>query len=336
LDVRLSPEQTALRDSVRRVVADLGARAVGELDDEPRRDALDRAATAAGWRELRSAADPAGGPWASGVEVGLVAEALAAGAADVAFIGPTLAAELRRRAGAPSGSRTETILLTGDLSRLALEGEPAVAFDAHGASSALALAPHEGGWALTTTAIDRVGSRVDLTRASGTPTGATSRVPGQRRLLDADDLARVRVLGLAAATADLLGTMDGAVRLAVGHATERRQYGRAVGSFQAVQHLLADAHALTEGARSAAVHAWWAVDSLPVAEAVAAASAAKAYTARSARSVCETAIQVHGGIGNTWECMAHVYLRRALTSIDLFGGIHAGLLAVLAHHGIEG
>ena len=47
---------------------------------------------------------------------------------------------------------------------------------------------------------------------------------------------------------------------------------------------------------------------------------AKAYCARAARTVCETAIQVHGGIGNTWECLAHVYLRRALLSIDVLGG----------------
>ena len=46
---------------------------------------------------------------------------------------------------------------------------------------------------------------------------------------------------------------------------------------------------------------------------------AKAYCARAARTVCETAVQVHGGIGNTWECMVHVYLRRALLSSQWFG-----------------
>ena len=52
---------------------------------------------------------------------------------------------------------------------------------------------------------------------------------------------------------------------------------------------------------------------------------AKAYCARAARTVCETAIQVHGGIGNTWECLAHVFLRRALLSTDLLGGVGASL-----------
>jgi len=52
--------------------------------------------------------------------------------------------------------------------------------------------------------------------------------------------------------------------------------------------------------------------------------------------VCETAIQVHGGIGNTWECLAHVYLRRALLSADLLGDAQASLARVLAHRGIGG
>jgi alkylation response protein AidB-like acyl-CoA dehydrogenase len=61
---------------------------------------------------------------------------------------------------------------------------------------------------------------------------------------------------------------------------------------------------------------------------------AKAWSARAARLVCETAIQVHGGIGNTWECFAHVHLRRALLSIDVLGGTGPNLERVLAHHGI--
>jgi alkylation response protein AidB-like acyl-CoA dehydrogenase len=65
-------------------------------------------------------------------------------------------------------------------------------------------------------------------------------------------------------------------------------------------------------------HAAWGVDELPPAEAVQAARVAKMYCARAARTVCETAIQVHGGIGNTWDCLAHVYLRRVLTSTNLW------------------
>ena len=143
-------------------------------------------------------------------------------------------------------------------------------------------------------------------------------------------------LGLAITCADLVGTMRGACDLATEYAKDRRQYGRPVGSFQAVQHLLADALVAMEGARSAALHAAWAVDALPPADALAAGAMAKAYCARAARSVCETAIQVHGGIGNTWECLAHVHLRRALLSIDVLGGTGPNLDRVLAHNGIGG
>jgi alkylation response protein AidB-like acyl-CoA dehydrogenase len=82
------------------------------------------------------------------------------------------------------------------------------------------------------------------------------------------------------------------------------------------------------------LHAAWAIDALPADDALAAAALAKAYCSRAARDVCETAIQVHGGIGNTWECLAHVYLRRALDSIAMFGGVGINLDRVLAHKGV--
>jgi alkylation response protein AidB-like acyl-CoA dehydrogenase len=128
--------------------------------------------------------------------------------------------------------------------------------------------------------------------------------------------------------------MDGAVQLATEYAIGAPPVRRAIGSFQAVQHLLADAFVLPEGARSVTLHASWAVDELPAADALAAAAVAKAYCARAARQVCETAIQVHGGIGNTWECLAHVYLRRALLSGDLLGDAEASVTRVLHHRGI--
>jgi alkylation response protein AidB-like acyl-CoA dehydrogenase len=151
-----------------------------------------------------------------------------------------------------------------------------------------------------------------------------------------DDLSTWTALGLALGCADLVGVMRGAVDLAVGYASDRRQFDRPIGSFQAVQHLLADAFVLMEGSRSVALHAAWSVDALEPDDALAAAAVAKAYCARAARTVCETAIQVHGGIGNTWECLAHVFLRRALLSTDVLGGVGASLDCVVAHHGIGG
>jgi alkylation response protein AidB-like acyl-CoA dehydrogenase len=329
VDVRLSPEQRALRDSAIQLVGNLGPRTVAGLDDEERRSKLDAAVDAAGWRDLRTASDD-GGPWASAVEVAIVAEALAYGAADAAFIGPTLAADLRRWAGAPPASERETIGLTGDLGALGDGSASTLAIDAAGASTALVLV------AGRVAAIDLAPAeaRTDLTRPMAAPSARATPAAVPGGALGDDDLTAWTTLGLATTCADLVGTMRGALDLATAYAAERKQYGRAVGSFQAVQHLLADALVATEGARSAALHAAWAVDALPPDGALAAGAVAKAWCARAAREVCETAIQVHGGIGNTWECFAHVHLRRALLSTDVLGGTGPNLERVLAHHSI--
>jgi alkylation response protein AidB-like acyl-CoA dehydrogenase len=327
MDVRLSPEQLALRDSVRMVVGDLAPRTVAELDDTARSAKLDAAVHAAGWCELRAGdagSERVGAPLASGVEVCVVAEELGRGLADAAFLGPTLAAELRRLAGTPATDAPETVLLTADLASIAAGPRGATAVDAAGATRALA----PEGSTLVEVALGPAVVRVDLTRPVAAPASEPSPVPGAGSLDDAA-LDRVTALGLAVACADLVGTMAGAVEMATAYVAGRHQYGRPVGSFQAVQHLLADAHAMTEGSRSLARHAAWAVDALAPREALVAAATAKAYAARAARTVCETAIQVHGGIGNTWECLAHVHLRRAVLSADLFGGIDVCLERVL-------
>ncbi|WP_207946307.1 acyl-CoA dehydrogenase family protein [Actinomadura sp. 7K507] len=78
------------------------------------------------------------------------------------------------------------------------------------------------------------------------------------------------------------------------------------------------------------------MDALEPAEAVAAAASAKAYASRATMTVHEIAIQVHGGIGNTWECLAHVFLRRALLASDVAGGVGPNLSRVLEHAGLGG
>ncbi|MGD0554409.1 MAG: acyl-CoA dehydrogenase family protein [Streptosporangiaceae bacterium] len=140
-------------------------------------------------------------------------------------------------------------------------------------------------------------------------TGATADI---RRDLPATPLA------LVVTAADILGAARGAHALAVGYAKVRAQYGRAIGSYQGVSHPLAEGLALIEGGTSVLRYAAWAVDEEPAADAARAATIAKLYCARAARTICEAAIQVHGGIGNTWECLAHVYLRRVLVSAEIF------------------
>jgi len=140
--------------------------------------------------------------------------------------------------------------------------------------------------------------------------------PPELAELSEEDAGRWRALALTVTCADLIGAARGALDLAVDYAKVREQYGATIGSYQAIGHLLAESLALIEGSISVARHAAWAVDELPVAEAVEAGRVAKIYCARAARTVCETSIQVHGGIGNTWECLAHVYLRRVLTATE--------------------
>jgi alkylation response protein AidB-like acyl-CoA dehydrogenase len=310
VDVRLSPEQQALRDSAAKLVGRLGPETVRALDDGERRSKLDAAVEAAGWWDLRTD-DGSGAPVSSGVEAAIVAEEMARGRADAPFIGPTLACDLRRRAGVEAAQHRET----GDRA------------DAAGAAALLEL----HGLDLVRKPVSGVAGSIDLTRSAAGTLGE----PAVIGRLTADDAEGWNALGLALSCADLVGAMQGTTELAVAYAGQRQQYGAAIGSFQAVQHLLADAHVAAQGSKSVALHAAWAVDALPPAEARDAAAIAKAYCARAARIVCETSIQVHGGIGNTWECLAHVYLRRTLVSTDLFGGVGECLDRIGRAHGLR-
>lgn len=339
MDVRLSLEQAALRDAAAMLVDRLGPTSVGDLDDAERVGKLDAALAGAGWRELRSATDD-GTPLASAVEAAIVAEELGRRAADTAFIGPTLAAELRRLVGVEPSLSGETVAFSDDLLFVATsdgDGGPprAVAIDAAGSSHALLVRSEDEVASIVCTPIDAVTTPVDLTRPIAVvDSSAFEVVPDQRRPLTERQRTAWTALGLALTCADLVGTMRGAIELGCSYVDARRQFGVAVGSFQAVQHLLADAQVAMEGSRSVTLHAAWAVDALPPDDALAAAAVAKAYCARAARAVCESVIQVHGGIGNTWECFAHVHLRRALVSADLLGGVGPNLDRVLAHREI--
>ena len=183
------------------------------------------------------------------------------------------------------------------------------AFDARGARTAVRV----DGPAVATAPVGEPTGGADLTRTRAA-VGEFDAVG----TLDDDAAVRWQALALVITAADLVGVSRGALDLGVEYAKIREQYGKSIGSYQAVAHLLAESLTLVEGSISILRHAAWAVDELDPAEALRAARVAKLYCARAARTVCETSIQVHGGIGNTWECLAHVYLRRALTSTELW------------------
>lgn len=290
MDARLSPEQAELRDAAARLADDLGPHSVLDLSDADRVGRLEKAVAATGWRSLRS-------DGASGVEIALVAEELARGLVDVPFLGPVLADALGAKPG------TTLAVRAGPQSGLA-------GIDARGMSRAIAL----DGMHLVTGAVGASAVGVDLTRRAAPVTG-TLAPAGE---VSALQLARWQALAVVVTAAEQLGAARGAHALACGYAQVREQYGQVIGGYQAISHLLAEGLALIEGSVSILRYAAWAVDELRPADALRIARIAKVYCGTSARTVCETAIQVHGGIGNTWECLAHVYLRRVLVASELF------------------
>jgi acyl-CoA dehydrogenase len=146
-------------------------------------------------------------------------------------------------------------------------------------------------------------------------------------------LARVFDLGCLALACEQVGVAERALDMACDYALLRTQFGRPVGSFQAVKHKLANVLLEVEAARSAAWYGLWAADcgqrELPVV-----ASIAKATCSAAACLATAENIQVHGGIGYTWEHPAHLYFRRATTSRMWLGdpaGHHERLLSRLGY-----
>jgi alkylation response protein AidB-like acyl-CoA dehydrogenase len=147
-------------------------------------------------------------------------------------------------------------------------------------------------------------------------------------------LARALAIGRVGVAAWLTGVASVALEQAVSYAKERQQFGVPIGSFQAVQHLCADMLVDVETSRSIVYGAAWSVDNESAHVAERAVLAAKSWCSRAAVRVCETSIQVFGGIGVTWEHPAHLRLRTATqfaaalgSAAELDRGIGAALLA---------
>jgi alkylation response protein AidB-like acyl-CoA dehydrogenase len=122
------------------------------------------------------------------------------------------------------------------------------------------------------------------------------------------DLAKVLDAATVALSAEMVGAADAALRLATEYAKIRRQFGEAIGKFQGVKHRLAEILVDVESARSLVYFASWAVDHLP--DASAQVSMAKAYASIALDKAGEDGIQIHGAVGYTWECNAHLYYKR--------------------------
>lgn len=332
MNLELTEEQIALRDTVRQFLAEKAGVATharrmlddltGTTDDvwhglgrlgatgvlvPQEQDGLGMTMIEAGVvaEELGAALNP--GPWLSSAIAGT--RALTRTGADDGLLTEIANATTIVTVGALTGARPTADGAT-------LSGELTAVPDAAAASALLVLADESEGAALY-----RVDPRSDAVTVTPRPhvdpthklfdvvlEGVTA-----RRLADApaevisalvDDVTIIRA-------ADALGAATAVTKLAVEYAKVRRQFDHPIGSFQAVQHLCVDMYEAVELARSGVMHALWAADAAEPAERHLAAVRTKAFAGRLA-SVGDTAIQVFGGIGFTWEHDAHLYLKRLL------------------------
>jgi alkylation response protein AidB-like acyl-CoA dehydrogenase len=138
------------------------------------------------------------------------------------------------------------------------------------------------------------------------------------KLGDSSGLAKALDVATAALAAEMVGGMQRTLEITVEYAKTRKQFGKPIGSFQAVQHQCADMYLETESARSAAYYAAWALEE-DAPDAAVAVSIAKMYASDASRTVGNRGIQIHGGMGFTWENDLHLYYRRAKASETAFG-----------------
>ncbi len=144
-------------------------------------------------------------------------------------------------------------------------------------------------------------------------------LPAGDRLGDASDAADLRRQGAALTAALELGVAEAATDLAVAYAKARHQFGRPVGAFQALKHLMADMFVRAELARSAVYAAGVTLDDPEVGPVARAVASAKVTAGEAALGNAKTCIQVHGGMGYTWEIDAHLLLKRAYVLEASFG-----------------
>ncbi|HZQ84221.1 MAG TPA: acyl-CoA dehydrogenase [Acidimicrobiales bacterium] len=142
--------------------------------------------------------------------------------------------------------------------------------------------------------------------------------------------------GAAFTSAEMLGAADRVLAMSVDYAKERHQFGRPIGSFQAVKHRCADMLVDVEGMRSAAYYAAWCIGAEHP-DASIAASTAKVWCSDAAKRVMASGLQVHGGIGFTWEHDLHLYLKRSQLDQLRFGdaSFHRDRLAALVRSRVE-
>jgi alkylation response protein AidB-like acyl-CoA dehydrogenase len=162
-----------------------------------------------------------------------------------------------------------------------------------------------------------------------TPLHHAQSLPDGEPIGGVDVARRLRLEGTTLAAAQLLGIAEATLELAVSYAKLREQFGRAIGSFQALKHMMADMFARQELARAGVYAAAATLDRPEVGDVDRAASSAKLLAGEAAMKNSRACIQIHGGMGYTWEVPAHYYFKRAWVLESSFGTSdeHCGRLA---------
>lgn len=344
--VLLRPEHDELRTSVRKFLADTSpesaVRAVMETGDGYDPDVWQRSCDELGLAALIVPEQYGGGGY-SFVEIGVVLEesgrvlwpsplfatAVLATTAILSSEDPAAAADYLPEVA--SGALRATVATSGALlatrtnGAWQVTGTSSYVIDGHTAGLILLLAETEAGLSLF--AVD--GDAPGLTRAAQSTMDLTRKLASLRfeatraRLVGAEGagahvLERVLAVAVVGLAAEQVGGAQRLLELTVDYVKERKQFGRAIGSFQAVKHRCADMLVDVETARAVMVHALWSVstDSDELAED---AAMAKVFCSDAYLSCAGAAIQLHGGIGFTWEHSAHLFFKRAKTSQLIFG-----------------
>ncbi|MFJ2158654.1 acyl-CoA dehydrogenase family protein [Streptomyces sp. NPDC087856] len=313
-------EFVLVRDMVRSLATRFGVTSADEVKPSTRATAQ-QALEEMGLTDLRRTSPPA----ATAQECALLAEEHGRHPLTTSLLGTVLLApELLRLLGTDAPGTTPTIALTRELRFPGRTSTDLVAWDCDGADSALCVTA-EG--TVTRVELGPPAPNTDLVRSvRAVPPDGPTEVVGH---LPAPDQLRWQAYALVAVTAELVGAASSLVEQSVKYARVRHQYGRPIGSFQAVQHLLADATVLVEACTSVTRYAAWCLDNESPERALTAARVAKAEVNSSALEAVYAAMQVFGGIAQTWEHVAHLYLRKVRLGSTLLATT-AELLPALA------
>jgi alkylation response protein AidB-like acyl-CoA dehydrogenase len=331
MDFDFSDDQLALRDGARELLDDFASpeRVRAHTTTDAAFDAgLWTAMVEQGWMGIELP-EADGGVGLGSIEAALLCEEVGRHAAPAPFVSTVLAIDALARAG--ERAWVERLVAGDAIACVAWNPAHPVPY-APSADIAVVLTD-DGVFVQELAVRPRREPAMDLTRELGwLPFDAAA----ARRIGDAAERDRLLDRGATFTSADLLGASDHALDLAVQYAKDRVQFGRPIGSFQAVKHRCADMLVDVEGMRSTVYWAAWCLAADDPERGVA-ASTAKTWCTDASKRVMASALQVHGGIGFTWEHDLHFFMKRAQLDQLTFGdaSYHRARLTALLRPRVE-